>query len=160
MTDEAANIIIAQFLFLANEDHKSDIHFYINSPGGSVSAGLGILDTMRFVEPGVCTYIIGQAASMGSVLACAGAKGKQPEKGAVGCSRPGPRWLSQHLQQQCGFIGQPNDTAVEPRATGPLADYETTSTAPSRDAAVHWRLGSPRPSSSKRPLGVQPCGRS
>jgi ATP-dependent Clp protease protease subunit len=77
VTDEAANIIIAQFLFLANEDHKGDIHFYINSPGGSVSAGLGILDTMRFVEPDVCTYIIGQAASMGSVLAAAGAKGKR-----------------------------------------------------------------------------------
>ena len=75
--DEPANHIIAQLLFLANEDPKADIHFYINSPGGSVSAGLGILDTMMFVEPDVCTYIIGQAASMGSVLACAGAKGKR-----------------------------------------------------------------------------------
>src|SRR5262245_32777231 len=75
--DEIANLVIAQFLFLANEDPKADIHFYINSPGGSVSAGLGVLDTMKFVEPDVCTYIIGQAASMGSVLACAGAKGKR-----------------------------------------------------------------------------------
>jgi ATP-dependent Clp protease, protease subunit len=75
--DEPANLIIAQLLFLANEDPKADIHFYINSPGGSVSAGLGILDTMKFVEPDVCTYIIGQAASMGSVLATAGAKGKR-----------------------------------------------------------------------------------
>jgi len=75
--DEVANLVIAQFLFLANEDPKADIHFYINSPGGSVSAGLGILDTMKFVEPDVCTYIIGQAASMGSVLACAGTKGKR-----------------------------------------------------------------------------------
>lgn len=75
--DEPANLIIAQLLFLANEDPKADIHFYINSPGGSVSAGLGILDTMKFIEPDVCTYIIGQAASMGSVLACAGAKGKR-----------------------------------------------------------------------------------
>ena|SRR5688572_6120646 len=75
--DESANLIIAQLLFLANEDPKSDIHFYINSPGGSVSAGLGILDTMMFVECDVSTYIIGQAASMGSVLACAGAKGKR-----------------------------------------------------------------------------------
>jgi ATP-dependent Clp protease, protease subunit len=75
--DESANLIIAQLLFLANEDPKSDIHFYINSPGGSVSAGLGILDTMMFVECDVATYIIGQAASMGSVLACAGAKGKR-----------------------------------------------------------------------------------
>ncbi len=75
--DESANLIVAQLLFLANEDPKSDIHFYINSPGGSVTAGLGILDTMNFIQPDVCTYIIGQAASMGSVLACTGAKGKR-----------------------------------------------------------------------------------
>lgn len=77
VADEVANLIIAQFLFLANEDSKADIHFYINSPGGSVSAGLGILDTMKFVKPDVCTYIIGQAASMGSVLAASGTKGKR-----------------------------------------------------------------------------------
>lgn len=75
--DDSASLIVAQLLFLANEDPKSDIHFYISSPGGSVTAGLGILDTMRFVEPEVCTYIIGQAASMGSVLACGGTKGKR-----------------------------------------------------------------------------------
>ena len=77
MTDEVANLIVAQFLFLANEDSRSDIHFYINSPGGSVTAGLGMLDTLRFIQPDVCTYIIGQAASMGSLLACAGTKGKR-----------------------------------------------------------------------------------
>ena len=75
--DDIANLIVAQLLFLANEDPKSDIHLYINSPGGSVTAGLAILDTMRFLEPDVCTYIIGQAASMGSVLACGGTKGKR-----------------------------------------------------------------------------------
>ncbi len=75
--DDSANLIIAQLLFLANEDPKSDIHFYINSPGGSVTAGLGIADTMHFIQPQVATYIIGQAASMGSVLACQGAKGKR-----------------------------------------------------------------------------------
>ncbi len=75
--DDAASLVVAQLLFLANEDPKGDIHFYISSPGGSVTAGLGILDTMNFIEPDVCTYIIGQAASMGSVLACAGAKGKR-----------------------------------------------------------------------------------
>jgi len=75
--DDIANLIVAQLLFLANEDPKSDIHLYINSPGGSVTAGLAILDTMRFVEPDVCTYIVGQAASMGSVLACGGTKGKR-----------------------------------------------------------------------------------
>jgi ATP-dependent Clp protease, protease subunit len=77
VVDEVANLIIAQLLFLANEDPKADIHFYINSPGGSVSAGLGILDTLKYIQPDVCTYIIGQAASMGSLLACAGAKGKR-----------------------------------------------------------------------------------
>jgi len=77
VNDDSANLIIAQLLFLANEDTKSDIHFYINSPGGSVSAGLGILDTMKFIQPDICTYIIGQAASMGSVLAASGAKGKR-----------------------------------------------------------------------------------
>jgi ATP-dependent Clp protease, protease subunit len=75
--DDSANLIVAQLLFLANEDPKGDIHLYINSPGGSVTAGLGILDTMKFIQPDVCTYIIGQAASMGSVLACAGTKGKR-----------------------------------------------------------------------------------
>jgi ATP-dependent Clp protease protease subunit len=75
--DEMANVIVAQLLFLANEDDKSDIHIYVNSPGGSVSAGLGIVDTMRFIKPDVCTYIIGQAASMGSVIASCGTKGKR-----------------------------------------------------------------------------------
>jgi len=77
VTDEAASLIVAQMLFLANENGESDIHFYINSPGGSVTAGLGMLDTMRFVPCDVCTYIIGQAASMGSVLAASGTKGKR-----------------------------------------------------------------------------------
>ncbi len=77
MTDEISNLIVAQLLFLANEDPKNDIHLYINSPGGSVSAGLAMLDTMQYLPCDVATYIVGQAASMGSVLACAGAKGKR-----------------------------------------------------------------------------------
>ncbi|MBL9001866.1 MAG: ATP-dependent Clp protease proteolytic subunit [Phycisphaerae bacterium] len=77
VTDDIANLIVAQMLFLANEDHKNDIHLYVNSPGGSVSAGLAILDTMKFVQCDVATYIIGQAASMGSVIATAGTKGKR-----------------------------------------------------------------------------------
>ncbi|MBX3385327.1 MAG: ATP-dependent Clp protease proteolytic subunit [Phycisphaeraceae bacterium] len=75
--DDIANLVVAQLLFLANEDAKGDIHLYVNSPGGSVSAGLGIVDTMKFIQPDVCTYIIGQAASMGSVIATSGAKGKR-----------------------------------------------------------------------------------
>jgi ATP-dependent Clp protease protease subunit len=75
--DEIANLVIAQLLFLANEDSKTDIHLYVNSPGGSVSAGLGIIDTMNFVQCDVATYIIGQAASMGSLIAACGARGKR-----------------------------------------------------------------------------------
>jgi ATP-dependent Clp protease, protease subunit len=75
--DDQANLVIAQLLFLANEDAKADVHLYINSPGGSVSAGLAMIDTMNFVQPDISTYIIGQAASMGSLLACNGAKGKR-----------------------------------------------------------------------------------
>lgn len=77
ITDESANVIVAQLLFLSNRDAKADIHFYINSPGGSVSAGLGIYDTMQFVRPKVATYCIGLAASMGSLLLMAGAAGKR-----------------------------------------------------------------------------------
>jgi ATP-dependent Clp protease protease subunit len=75
--DDIANLVIAQLLFLANEDAESDIHIYVNSPGGSVTAGMAIVDTLRYVQPDVCTYIVGQAASMGSVIACSGTKGKR-----------------------------------------------------------------------------------
>ena len=75
--DDIANLTIAQLLFLANEDSKADIHMYVNSPGGSVSSGLAMIDTMNFIQPDVCTYIMGQAASMGSLIACSGAKGKR-----------------------------------------------------------------------------------
>ncbi|MFA9476893.1 ATP-dependent Clp protease proteolytic subunit [Phycisphaerales bacterium AB-hyl4] len=77
VTDDTANLVIAQLLFLSNEDPDSDIHFYINSPGGSVTAGLGIYDTMQFIRPKVATYCIGVAASMGSLLMMAGAKDKR-----------------------------------------------------------------------------------
>ena len=77
VNDHMANLAVAQLLFLANEDPKADIHVYVNSPGGSVTSGLAIVDTMRFVPCDVATYIIGQAASMGSVIACSGAKGKR-----------------------------------------------------------------------------------
>ena len=75
--DEMANIVIAQFLFLQMEDPKKDISLYINSPGGSVTAGLAIFDTIRFVKPNVATYCVGQAASMGAVLLAAGTPGKR-----------------------------------------------------------------------------------
>jgi ATP-dependent Clp protease protease subunit len=77
VTEDAAAAIIAQLLFLSNDDPKSDIQFYINSPGGSVSAGLGIIDTMRFLRCDVATTCIGMAASMGACLLAAGSKGKR-----------------------------------------------------------------------------------
>jgi ATP-dependent Clp protease protease subunit len=70
--DNLSNLIVAQLLFLESEDPKADISFYINSPGGSVTAGLSILDTMNFIKPSVSTLCVGQAASMGAVLLCAG----------------------------------------------------------------------------------------
>ena len=75
--DGIANVIIAQLLFLQMNDPKKDVHFYINSPGGSVTAGLAIYDTMQFMTCDINTYCIGQAASMGAVLLCAGTKGKR-----------------------------------------------------------------------------------
>ena len=77
VTDDSANLLIAQFLFLSNEDPDADIHFYINSPGGSVTAGMGIYDTMQFIRPQVATYCIGVAASMGSMLLMGGEEGKR-----------------------------------------------------------------------------------
>jgi ATP-dependent Clp protease protease subunit len=75
--DDVANAVIAQLLFLAADDPEKDIHLYINSPGGSVTAGMGIMDTMRFIKPDVSTICMGMAASMGSLLLTAGEKGKR-----------------------------------------------------------------------------------
>ena len=77
LDDAAANLIIAQMLFLSNEDSKNDIHFYINSPGGSITAGLAVYDTMQFLRCEVATYCVGQAASMGAVLLAGGKAGKR-----------------------------------------------------------------------------------
>ena len=75
--DNVANVVVAQMLFLESEDPDKDIHLYINSPGGVVTAGLAIYDTMQYIKPDVSTICIGQAASMGSILLTAGAKGKR-----------------------------------------------------------------------------------
>jgi ATP-dependent Clp protease protease subunit len=77
VNDEVANAIVAQLLFLQSEDAKADVHLYINSPGGSISAGLAIYDTMQFINCEVATYCVGQCASMGAVLLAAGATGKR-----------------------------------------------------------------------------------
>jgi ATP-dependent Clp protease protease subunit len=113
--DESASLVVAQLLFLANEDSKSDIHFYINSPGGSVTAGLGILDTMRFVPCDVCTYVIGQAASMGSVLAASGTKGKR-------FALPNARNLMHQPLMGGVMEGQATDIEIEAREMLRLRD--------------------------------------
>jgi len=77
LNDQTANLIIAQMLFLSNEDNKNDIHFYINSPGGSITSGLAVYDTMQFLRCDVATYCIGQAASMAAVLLAGGKSGKR-----------------------------------------------------------------------------------
>ncbi len=77
ISDEVANSLVAQLLYLQFEDHKSDIHMYINSPGGSISAGMAIYDTMQYISCEVATYCVGQASSMGAVLLTAGAPGKR-----------------------------------------------------------------------------------
>jgi len=77
INDVVANTVIAQLLFLAAEDPSKDIHLYINSPGGSITAGMAIYDTMQYIKPDVCTICIGMAASMGAFLLAAGAKGKR-----------------------------------------------------------------------------------
>jgi ATP-dependent Clp protease protease subunit len=75
--DHIANLVVAQLLHLESSDADKDIHFYINSPGGVVTAGMSIYDTMQFIKPDVCTYVMGQACSMGSLLANSGAAGKR-----------------------------------------------------------------------------------
>jgi len=77
ITDEVANCVIAQLLFLQSEDSKADVHLYINSPGGSITAGLAIYDTMQFINCDVATYCVGQAASMAAILLAAGSPGKR-----------------------------------------------------------------------------------
>jgi ATP-dependent Clp protease protease subunit len=102
--DNVANLVIAQLLFLAAEDPQRDISLYINSPGGSISAGLAILDTMRFVEPDIVTICVGQAASMGAVLLAAGSKGKR-------YSLPHSRILI-HQPSMSGLAGQAADIDI------------------------------------------------
>src|SRR5262245_50442586 len=102
--DNVANLIIAQMLFLAAEDPEKDISLYINSPGGSITAGLAILDTMNLVEPDIVTYCVGQAASMGAVLLACGTKGKR-------FALPHARILI-HQPSMSGVAGQASDIDI------------------------------------------------
>ncbi len=104
MNDEVANLLIAQLLFLESEDPDKDINFYINSPGGIVTAGLAVYDTMQYIKPDIATVCIGQAASMGAVLLTAGTKGKR-------YSLPNSRILIH--QPMGGFQGQASDIEIQ-----------------------------------------------
>src|SRR5437660_1661756 len=102
--DEIANLVIAQMLFLAAEDPDKDISLYINSPGGSITAGLAILDTMNLIEPDIVTYCVGQAASMAAVLLACGTKGKR-------YSLPHSKILI-HQPSMSGLAGQATDIEI------------------------------------------------
>ena len=104
--DHVANTVIAQLLFLQTEDPEKDIHLYVNSPGGIVTSGLAIYDTMQYVKPDICTYCIGQAASMGALLLTAGTKGKR-------FSLPHARIMLH--QPLGGFQGQATDIEIHAR---------------------------------------------
>jgi ATP-dependent Clp protease protease subunit len=104
--DFVANVVIAQMLFLQTEDPEKDIHIYVNSPGGSVSAGLAIYDTIQYVKPSISTYCIGQAASMGALLLTAGASGKR-------FALPNSRIMIH--QPIGGFYGQATDVEIHAR---------------------------------------------
>ena len=104
MTDEIANLLIAQLLFLESEDPDKDINFYINSPGGVVTSGLAVYDTLQYIKPDVATVCIGQAASMGALLLSAGTKGKR-------YTLPHSRILIH--QPMGGFQGQASDIAIQ-----------------------------------------------
>jgi len=104
MNDEVANLIIAQLLFLESEDPDKDINFYVNSPGGLVTAGLAVYDTMQYIKPDIATVCIGQAASMGAVLLAAGTRGKR-------YSLPNSRILIH--QPMGGFQGQASDIEIQ-----------------------------------------------
>lgn len=106
VTEISANLIVAQLLFLESENADKDIHFYINSPGGLVSAGMAIYDTMQYIKPDVSTLCIGQAASMGSLLLAAGAKGKRF------CLANSRVMIHQPLG---GFQGQASDIEIHAR---------------------------------------------
>lgn len=106
VTDDLANVITAQLLFLESEDPEREINMYINSPGGSVTAGLAIYDTMQFVKPPVSTLCVGQAASMGAVLLTAGAKGRR-------YALPHSRIMIHQLSG--GFHGQAADIEIQAR---------------------------------------------
>jgi ATP-dependent Clp protease protease subunit len=124
--DNVANTVIAQLLFLQTEDPEKDIHIYINSPGGAVSSGLAIYDTMQYVKPSICTYCIGQAASMGALLLMAGTRGKR-------FALPNSRIMIH--QPMGGFQGQAADIEIQAR--------EIMKVKESLNGIIHVHTGQP-----------------
>ena len=114
MNDEVANLLIAQLLFLESEDPDKDINFYINSPGGLVTAGLAVYDTMQYIKPHIATVCIGQAASMGALLLTAGTHGKR-------YSLPNARILIH--QPMGGFQGQASDIEIQAKEILRMKDH-------------------------------------
>lgn len=115
VTDQTANLVVAQLLFLESEDPDKDIFFYINSPGGSVTAGLSIYDTMKFIKPDVQTLCLGQAASMGAFLLSAGTKGKR-------FALPNSRVMIHQPLISGGLSGQATDIEIRTRELLKLKD--------------------------------------
>lgn len=102
--DDVANLVIAQLLYLESEDPEKDVYIYINTPGGAITAGLAIYDTMQYIHPPVCTVCVGQAASLGALLLCAGTRGRR-------YALPNSRILIH--QPLGGFSGQASDVAIQ-----------------------------------------------
>jgi len=150
--DDVANIIVAQMLFLESEDPDKDINLYINSPGGSVTSGLAIYDTMQYVKCHVSTICMGQAASMGALLLTAGAKGKR-------YSLPHSRIMIHQLSG--GFEGQATDIEIQAREALRLRDILNNILTTSRQAASEGRRATssctPRRSCGSRQNSTKSC---
>ena len=132
VNDHSANLIVAQMLFLESENPDKDIHFYINSPGGSVTAGMAIYDTMQFIKPHISTLCIGQAASMGSFLLAAGEKGKR-------FCLPNSRVMIH--QPMGGAEGQASDIEITAREIQKLKKelYDIIATHTGKDYDTVWK---------------------
>jgi len=130
VNDVTANLIVAQLLFLESENPDKDVHFYINSPGGSVTAGMAIYDTMQFIKPNVSTLCIGQAASMGAFLLAAGEKGKR-------FCLPNSRVMIH--QPLGGFQGQASDIEIHAREILSIRRDPQYPRTPERDVVEAYR---------------------
>jgi ATP-dependent Clp protease protease subunit len=151
--DQMANLIVAQLLFLESENPDKDIHLYVNSPGGAVTAGLAIYDTMQFIKPDISTICVGQAASMGAVLLAAGAKGKR-------FALPNSRVMVH--QPLGGFHGQATDVEIHAREILDARTAAQRDPGPAHGTAARedWQGHRPRQLHERRGgQGIRNCGR-